>query len=335
MDELDPDPARAASLEDLAACLRHIHLLADKPALPRTLEKDSVREGGSLPGSRLKRVKLARSTVSETLLGRKLPGKAFLLSFVDACGIDLEADRRWEQASDWLAVQYQQSSAPEEADKLRKENDELNRRLAEMQHRADVELERLRADAEARRMSAERELGELRRQLAAAEHQAETAEGLASQEQARARTAESQLDLAIRRAATAESLLEWEWQLFDGRFMSVEMPYLGEACTEGTVIRWLKEEGERVEAAEPLLEVSSGMTSTEILSPAACILRDIATVENETAPVGAQLAMIKETRPAAQEPSGPSELRMQMLVAVYRRGVDPAPAGSAAPANVP
>jgi pyruvate dehydrogenase E2 component (dihydrolipoamide acetyltransferase) len=49
---------------------------------------------------------------------------------------------------------------------------------------------------------------------------------------------------------------------------------------------------EHVEAAEPLLEVSDGVTSTQILAPAASILRDIATAENETAPVGTQLAVI-------------------------------------------
>ena len=41
------------------------------------------------------------------LLGQKFPGKAFMLTFVDACGIDLENDRRWEQAWDRLAVRYQ------------------------------------------------------------------------------------------------------------------------------------------------------------------------------------------------------------------------------------
>jgi pyruvate dehydrogenase E2 component (dihydrolipoamide acetyltransferase) len=96
------------------------------------------------------------------------------------------------------------------------------------------------------------------------------------------------------------------------------MPSLGEARTEGTVIRWLKEEGEHVEAAEPLLEVSSGMTITEILSPAAGILHDIATAEDETAPVGAQLAMIKETRATAREPS----VQAILSTTIIRRLVD-------------
>ncbi|MFE2570387.1 biotin/lipoyl-containing protein, partial [Streptomyces mirabilis] len=51
--------------------------------------------------------------------------------------------------------------------------------------------------------------------------------------------------------------------------VSVTLPALGESVTEGTVTRWLKAEGERVEADEPLLEVSTDKVDTEIPSPAA------------------------------------------------------------------
>ncbi|WP_338052771.1 biotin/lipoyl-containing protein, partial [Protofrankia coriariae] len=46
--------------------------------------------------------------------------------------------------------------------------------------------------------------------------------------------------------------------------VSVTMPRLGESVSEGTVTRWLKKEGERVEADEPLLEVSTDKVDTEI-----------------------------------------------------------------------
>ena len=49
---------------------------------------------------------------------------------------------------------------------------------------------------------------------------------------------------------------------------SVQMPALGESVTEGTVTRWLKQVGDRVEADEPLLEVSTDKVDTEIPSPA-------------------------------------------------------------------
>ncbi|HUY46513.1 MAG TPA: 2-oxoglutarate dehydrogenase, E2 component, dihydrolipoamide succinyltransferase [Streptosporangiaceae bacterium] len=77
--------------------------------------------------------------------------------------------------------------------------------------------------------------------------------------------------------------------------VSVSMPQLGESVTEGTVTRWLKKEGERVEADEPLLEVSTDKVDTEIPSPVAGTLRGITVAEDETVAVGAELAVIDET----------------------------------------
>ena len=76
--------------------------------------------------------------------------------------------------------------------------------------------------------------------------------------------------------------------------VSVSMPQLGESVTEGTVTRWLKKEGERVEADEPLLEVSTDKVDTEIPSPVSGILRGITVAEDETVAVGAELAVIDD-----------------------------------------
>jgi pyruvate dehydrogenase E2 component (dihydrolipoamide acetyltransferase) len=91
--------------------------------------------------------------------------------------------------------------------------------------------------------------------------------------------------------------------------VSVSMPQLGESVTEGTVTRWLKKEGERVEVDEPLLEVSTDKVDTEIPSPASGILRGIAVDEDETVAVGAQLAVIEdsETSESAPEPAAPPQ----------------------------
>jgi pyruvate dehydrogenase E2 component (dihydrolipoamide acetyltransferase) len=93
--------------------------------------------------------------------------------------------------------------------------------------------------------------------------------------------------------------------------VSVSMPQLGESVTEGTVTRWLKKEGERVEVDEPLLEVSTDKVDTEIPSPASGILRGIAVDEDETVAVGAQLAVIEEADDAGASTgsadSGPAE----------------------------
>jgi 2-oxoglutarate dehydrogenase E2 component (dihydrolipoamide succinyltransferase) len=73
---------------------------------------------------------------------------------------------------------------------------------------------------------------------------------------------------------------------------TVQMPALGESVTEGTVTRWLKQEGDRVEVDEPLLEVSTDKVDTEIPSPAAGVLERIVAGEDETVEVGAELAVI-------------------------------------------
>src|SRR3712207_9125155 len=90
---------------------------------------------------------------------------------------------------------------------------------------------------------------------------------------------------------------------------SVTMPALGESVTEGTVTRWLKQEGEQVEVDEPLLEVSTDKVDTEIPSPAAGVLTKIVVAVDETAEVGAELAVIGGdgdggTPPASAEAAG-------------------------------
>ncbi|WP_327009047.1 2-oxoglutarate dehydrogenase, E2 component, dihydrolipoamide succinyltransferase [Dactylosporangium sp. NBC_01737] len=81
--------------------------------------------------------------------------------------------------------------------------------------------------------------------------------------------------------------------------VSVTMPRLGESVTEGTVTRWLKQEGDQVEADEPLLEVSTDKVDTEIPSPAAGVLTRIVVQEDETVEVGAELAVIADAGDAA------------------------------------
>ncbi len=79
---------------------------------------------------------------------------------------------------------------------------------------------------------------------------------------------------------------------------SVQMPALGESVTEGTVTRWLKQEGDTVERDEPLLEVSTDKVDTEIPSPASGVLKKIVAAEDDTVEVGGELAVISD------EPSG-------------------------------
>src|SRR5688572_9309173 len=95
---------------------------------------------------------------------------------------------------------------------------------------------------------------------------------------------------------------------------SVQMPALGESVTEGTVARWLKQEGDRVEVDEPLLEVSTDKVDTEIPSPAAGVLQKIVAQEDDTVEVGGELAVIGDgdsgsaaPAPAPAQESAPQE----------------------------
>ena len=81
------------------------------------------------------------------------------------------------------------------------------------------------------------------------------------------------------------------------------MPALGESVTEGTVTRWLKQEGDQVQADEPLLEVSTDKVDTEIPSPVSGTLLSIKVQEDETVEVGTELAVVGSTDQAGDEGS--------------------------------
>ncbi|MFG3022726.1 2-oxoglutarate dehydrogenase, E2 component, dihydrolipoamide succinyltransferase [Streptomyces sp. NPDC048254] len=121
--------------------------------------------------------------------------------------------------------------------------------------------------------------------------------------------------------------------------VSVTLPALGESVTEGTVTRWLKAEGERVEADEPLLEVSTDKVDTEIPAPASGILASIKVAEDETVEVGAELAIIDDgtgaPAPAAPAPAAeptPAPAAAPAPAPVAEAPAAPAPAPAAAPA---
>jgi pyruvate dehydrogenase E2 component (dihydrolipoamide acetyltransferase) len=118
---------------------------------------------------------------------------------------------------------------------------------------------------------------------------------------------------------------------------SVTMPRLGESVTEGTVTRWLKNEGDRVEADEPLLEVSTDKVDTEIPSPASGVLTSIKVQEDETVDVGVELAVIGDgteagdSAPAEAPPAAAPEAAPVAEAAVAVA----APVAEAAPAAPP
>jgi 2-oxoglutarate dehydrogenase E2 component (dihydrolipoamide succinyltransferase) len=91
------------------------------------------------------------------------------------------------------------------------------------------------------------------------------------------------------------------------------MPELGESIAEGTITRWLKQEGDQVQADEPLFEVSTDKVDTEVPSPVGGVVRSIKVAQDETVDVGAELVEIATgaaggpspaARRPAQQPAG-------------------------------
>jgi pyruvate dehydrogenase E2 component (dihydrolipoamide acetyltransferase) len=120
----------------------------------------------------------------------------------------------------------------------------------------------------------------------------------------------------------------------------VVMPQMGESIAEGTVSKWLKNVGDKVERDEPLLEISTDKVDAEIPSPAAGVLTEILAKEGDTVPVNAVVARISaegaatEAAPAAapaaaQEPAEPEQAQANEAMAQEVKQEAP---GAAAPA---
>ncbi len=123
---------------------------------------------------------------------------------------------------------------------------------------------------------------------------------------------------------------------------SVTMPALGESVSEGTVTRWLKNEGDMVAVDEPLLEVSTDKVDTEIPSPVAGVLSKIVVSVDQTVAVGAELAIIATdgsasapasvSEPVAQAPVTPPVVNTPPVAPTPPPAPVAAPAAPAAPA---
>ena len=88
--------------------------------------------------------------------------------------------------------------------------------------------------------------------------------------------------------------------------VDVVMPQMGVSVSEGTITKWLKQEGEQIEADEPLLEISTDKVDTEVPSPGSGIVTQILVQEGETVEVGTKLAVIGGeggAAPAEAEPA--------------------------------
>src|SRR5512132_2071881 len=92
--------------------------------------------------------------------------------------------------------------------------------------------------------------------------------------------------------------------------VQVTLPQMGESVTEGTVLEWHKQEGDSIEADEPLVEISTDKVDADVPSPAAGTVVKIHVAEGDTVSVGAVLAEIATengaTPAAVSEPEAPA-----------------------------
>jgi pyruvate dehydrogenase E2 component (dihydrolipoamide acetyltransferase) len=89
--------------------------------------------------------------------------------------------------------------------------------------------------------------------------------------------------------------------------IDVVMPQMGVSVSEGTITKWLKQQGEQVEADEPLLEISTDKVDTEVPSPGTGVLTEILVQEGQTVDVGTKLAVIGGDGASASSPAPAEE----------------------------
>jgi 2-oxoglutarate dehydrogenase E2 component (dihydrolipoamide succinyltransferase) len=112
------------------------------------------------------------------------------------------------------------------------------------------------------------------------------------------------------------------------------MPQMGVSVSEGTITRWLKQEGEHIEADEPLLEISTDKVDTEVPSPASGTLTQILVQEGETVDVGTKLGQIGGSA-AAETPTPESAPQPEAAPAEPATAEAAAEADAASPAETP
>jgi pyruvate dehydrogenase E2 component (dihydrolipoamide acetyltransferase) len=121
--------------------------------------------------------------------------------------------------------------------------------------------------------------------------------------------------------------------------VAVIMPELGESIVEGTIVRWLKHEGDSVQEDEPIVEIMTDKVNTELPAPASGILQQILAAEGATVTVGQELALIASASEAATpaEPAAPTPTTAPPPVEAvgFYGGEEPAPVAAPAPPTPP
>ena len=101
--------------------------------------------------------------------------------------------------------------------------------------------------------------------------------------------------------------------------VDVVMPQMGVSVSEGTILKWLKQEGETIEADEPLLEISTDKVDTEVPSPGSGVVQQILVQEGETVAVGTRLAVIAPEGAVLEEEPNQSQSLSPLQKSPLRR----------------
>src|SRR5882762_9816414 len=119
--------------------------------------------------------------------------------------------------------------------------------------------------------------------------------------------------------------------------VDVVMPQMGESIFEGTITKWLKKPGDKVERDEPLFEISTDKVDAEIPSPSAGVLKEIKIAEGQTVPIQTIVAVIDGAGSAAASASAPAPAKAAPAPAPTPAAAKPAapPPAPAAPAAAP
>jgi pyruvate dehydrogenase E2 component (dihydrolipoamide acetyltransferase) len=115
----------------------------------------------------------------------------------------------------------------------------------------------------------------------------------------------------------------------------VVMPQMGESIAEGTIVRWIKKVGDKVDRDEPLFEISTDKVDAEIPSPAGGVVSEIRVKEGETVPVNSIVAVIGAAGEAAVAPAAAAPVAPAPAAREPKPAAPPAPPAAAAAPSIP
>src|SRR5215472_1053146 len=111
------------------------------------------------------------------------------------------------------------------------------------------------------------------------------------------------------------------------------MPQMGESIVEGTITKWLKKPGDKVQRDEPLFEISTDKVDAEIPAPASGVLREIKVAEGTTVGVNTVVGTIAVDGEAATKPAAAPAKTAPVPATPPKEEAKPAPAPPPAPAS--